>query len=1364
MIKIPRIKKDSRAKLGTPTSQAVPKKVVINQNVPTQITTTVPASAQIFQTGQTAQTVRPIVEGSAVGPSSRTDQNIIGGTANQTSQDSQPSKKNDKKYQDPQKTAPGIIPPANDLKPEGMQPGKLLEPEKPDYNSEEYKSSITLYRPEIIALTKFNPLYDESLNHTEYGKLFEALVETLRKSDVAARNLVNSSQQQQDSILKNNQKLNEELNVLNSKINELSSYIQTFVSLQDSIDLSKFSFSPQEFLSYEFQNPQSFSTYDSLNSYVSRLEKNLTLNKALHYSLSYKNKNQDKEGNYFNSPPTRSWIVSLEEMKQMIHSHSRKKMNVKTNDGISLAFLSLPDLISNDRITAQKIIDLGNEIIGETEDILEGSNRFLSIQEHISRFNRQVDGVSILLYVMLKEIRQRACLQMSNQNITLQSRNEKINSLILSYYPVNGNVYKRSNENVFSGTKLYDIGVFGEFGDRSRLVFPLEKQKPPGITNGNDYFFKDFGSESFFTQILSQEGSSDKIRIDDFTSTLNEVDKLFSDYLLNSGILPIDDSKVSNVRFSTDPVRFLQDVCSKLLDTKGRFLLTKNLAGTTSLSGYAGAGNYDLDALMLFGLASGNSISKSKMGSKDLPIKNESTKAGTYRLQVEPRTPEKNISILKNALYSYVLKRLSGETQIDEATKSIAYRIYYVLTNIADVVGAGLITNDDYKDLTVNEGFGEQFQEGEQQSVLVSSDPDNGFSAEERAIVGPTTTGNPFPRNASPSDEFIKWGMWSIQTQPEGSDPSSNAEPFAIQDIITTLQSSKFIDEVVELMRPVSESDISQDFSLVYFDVICNLIGGLAPIKNIRVYIDDYMMVDEGGVAGSTFGTDNEIRSALVFFTHFHRSESVAAEAAATYKQEIINNLIEETNSLISLSFSTLNVVTRFLNNFKEINNKLYSFKSEIAEYFAAYLNNDPKKFALMFNEQQLSLIVNLFQDFYNSYNFFLEQNENETPTDQLFSKQLDSLSYSTKIVKATRQFFKDSDYNMSKGYNKQILTVGIPQGLLKDLFNKSIAKSINSDEKDISKSNDIFKILVYKIDLLNDNIVYLPQEFLFETSRFVVKDYSKIEDTDLIVSNVSDFENSLFKVFSTRNFEIFSKKSNSLFQEFKAKSSPKEAFASADYTKFLDDEQMSSILKNHIVSFILENYLQIVSGIKFSESSFILSDPNDVELLYKDFIDIPVDSQGNFISLGSGRGSRQDRAGGPNSPERIAKKLSLTADVLLKNLLHPKSFDRVFNIIFDPDSFIVDESKTSVDTLVKMREIGRIRQITYKGKIYHVDNDRSFKDPTLNSYFVNIETLNSTKPIIPSNSSNPMTQSGGTNQNILDTALKVKVFDVWKN
>ncbi len=224
-----------------------------------------------------------------------------------------------------------------------------------------------------------------------------------------------------------------------------------------------------------------------------------------------------------------------------------------------------------------------------------------------------------------------------------------------------------------------------------------------------------------------------------------------------------------------------------------------------------------------------------------------------------------------------------------------------------------------------------------------------------------------------------------------------------------------------------------------------------------------------------------------------------------------------------------------------------------------------------------------------------------------------------------------------------------------------------------------------------------------------------------------------MYKIFSTRIFEIYGEKSNNLFYEAKPKSSINEVFSSADYSKFLKKEEMYSILRNHITSFMLENYLQIISGMKFNESSFILSEVADIELIYTDLVGSPVGKKEKNIS--------------------VQNKLLAPPSASLKKLLHPKVFDRVFNIIFDPDSFIVDENKTYVSTIKKMEQKGILKKVNYQGKSYYMDNDRSFKDPALNSYFVNIETFNSPSVIVSSNSANPKLNVGGVKGDKLGSA-----------
>ncbi len=1189
---------------------------------------------------------------------------------------------------------------------DGSGGGLFLDPAK-DPNSPLYQSGITYYRPEIISLTKFSPLYDENKSLTKSGMMFEALIESLRKNEVNSRNILNSSQEQKEIVLKSNDNLKKELIDLNNKLDQLGSFIKFFSSLKGSIDINNFKLDAQSILSSDFSN-STFTTYDSLINYSTAIEKNLSIKKVLHNCLRYKDRDKDLLDNFFDHDATRCWVIALAEMKTMIQSHSRNNMKIKIEEQEkSKSGDSYPYILVSDRITTPELVNIG---FGRLDRDAGGANRFLKIDTDFSSyFKDELSLMSVLLYSTFKEVRQRACLNLQEKDSTITRRNTKLDSMILGGYEKTS-VYTRIDN--FSAGKLYDVGIHGDISNRQKPIFVFEKTLPSYATSNsfvaNDYFFKDFGSESFFAEVLSSEGQNDFSKVEDYVSSLNIACNSFKDFISNSGVLPVDDSKVT-FPFSLDPVTFFRDLCSKFVDHNNNFTITKDYI---KKAGYIASADSNIDALMFFGIAHPTSRMIVDRSSKDIDLKG--LYKDRYRTDRVRRTPEENSSNMKNALYSYILARINEEeisTGLDSDSSMPIREIYGVLTNIADVVGGGLRTNDDMNNSPLDENVKDYFKgtnkyldSGETASVILAHDPAGDYSTDESQInfLGPTTTGNPQPVAIGESDveDAIKYGIFSIQSAVNDG-PWADHEPKAHADIKLTLENSSLVDTVIEIMRPIVQSRESEEFSLIVFDVICRMISRLSPLKKIRVYIDDIVNDEASSTidnAGTSTDADTEIKSGLVFFTHLYTlNDFITKTEPLLNRIKIIENMVSETSFLISLMLCTYNVSKSLLNIFTSVKNKLTTFKSDIAQYIISYLDGDTKKFGLLFNEQQLSLTLSSFKDVYDSFNTFTSTNSNpnESPTDQLFNSYLDGLCYSPKVVSVLRSFFKDEEFTFVKGYNKQILTVGLPLGLLEELNNKFKTKANSLGKLSQQKSNDIFKILIYKIDLLNDDIVYVPKEFLFETSRFPVRTYSKISDVSSLELN-SNFQTTLFKIFPTRDFEIYSEKSgNKIFIEVKPTSDINEAFSSADYSQFLTKNQKENILQNHITSFILENYLQIISGIQFNESPFILSSIEQVEQLYKDLYTTPVQNQ--------------------NIPTALKN-----PSLFLKKILYPKKFDRVFNIPLDPE-FIVDVQKSNNKKIQKMLSSGKLKRLN---SLQIIDQDKSFIDPALNAYFVNIETL----------------------------------------
>jgi hypothetical protein len=171
---------------------------------------------------------------------------------------------------------------------------------------------------------------------------------------------------------------------------------------------------------------------------------------------------------------------------------------------------------------------------------------------------------------------------------------------------------------------------------------------------------------------------------------------------------------------------------------------------------------------------------------------------------------------------------------------------------------------------------------------------------------------------------------------------------------------------------------------------------------------------------------------------------------------------------------------------------------------------------------------------------------------------------------------FKDNqEFTMKKGYNKKILSIGVPQGLFDRLLKTSSRNAKNS------KHDDIFKINVYKTDLLNSNIIYRPKVFLFEASRFPSRIYGNIKKT-----RNSDYKE-IFKAIPTRNYSLFTN-SNSIDTGNPIYWDDMSNAFGEDYS-FLTNDEKNEIIENHVLSFLFENYLKITTGMIFSDINFNL-------------------------------------------------------------------------------------------------------------------------------------------------------------------------------
>jgi hypothetical protein len=404
-------------------------------------------------------------------------------------------------------------------------------------------------------------------------------------------------------------------------------------------------------------------------------------------------------------------------------------------------------------------------------------------------------------------------------------------------------------------------------------------------------------------------------------------------------------------------------------------------------------------------------------------------------------------------------------------------------------------------------------------------------------------------------------------------------------------------------------------------------------------------------------------------------------------KNGILGKIFIETSLL---NFSTITILNTIKTLKSQIESSLNTAKKLTAQSLRLLSNymDDPSNLEFLLVEPQLTLLLSNLEDVYQSFRNFsdsVDQSPNDSKVS--FTNYQETLSHSKKIVDILKSLFQNAEFKEKKGYNKKIMTVGLPQGLIKNHIARSTANSKNN------KHDDIIKISVYKIDLINNDIVYKPKSFLFEASRYPVRVPS------LILSNTLDFSQ-----IPTRNYSFFpdvDRQGESFYYDNNL----------GEEYSFLSTTEKNEIIQNHSMSFLLENYLKIVSGLVLSENTFNLSSSETKALL--DQLEKKSSQVEGSISFSPG----------PDTVVRLTEKLFPTSIELVKQLVQPKKFDRIFNIIFDPE-FIVDTEKTSpqkLDEFINSRKVIGINQ--NDASLGIKDVDKTSEDATLEAYFAVIET-----------------------------------------
>lgn len=387
---------------------------------------------------------------------------------------------------------------------------------------------------------------------------------------------------------------------------------------------------------------------------------------------------------------------------------------------------------------------------------------------------------------------------------------------------------------------------------------------------------------------------------------------------------------------------------------------------------------------------------------------------------------------------------------------------------------------------------------------------------------------------------------------------------------------------------------------------------------------------------------------------------------------DLVNRSKKEQALIQQITWCVLNSLGKLNDAIVGVVNNLNSSYSVARLRAISDVIDDDEELRQLMSEQQIMMLgSNVFDisaRFFSNTNTINRSFDGDVDNDGDFDSDdtisiIDDSPVGPALRDAFYGFFNLAEMCGEKAANKKIITVGLPLG-----FSRRLEQKVKlAEQKKTSftpKQNDIIEILVYKLDLLNQDIIFKPQKFLFELTRFPVRNESYILD----VKDNPTFEDLAASV-PTRDFEESFEEGNNSVAYFKTDSGDNTRIAmDADSYDFMEEDEKSDVIQNHITSYMCELYLKLLTGISTAEYTFDidLEDEKDIRPVEEDFIKVitthkmsEIASFTSFKNKGLSRPRRRlqtpkksNKLSRPKKASKVTSKSVLFSSALTKTAL----------------------------------------------------------------------------------------------------------------
>lgn len=350
--------------------------------------------------------------------------------------------------------------------------------------------------------------------------------------------------------------------------------------------------------------------------------------------------------------------------------------------------------------------------------------------------------------------------------------------------------------------------------------------------------------------------------------------------------------------------------------------------------------------------------------------------------------------------------------------------------------------------------------------------------------------------------------------------------------------------------------------------------------------------------------------------------------------------------------------------------------------------------------------------------------------------KMFDDSFITSPTVNMLKSVLSNNVFNTQRGSNIRLISVGLPHAFSTKLRNNFKISTFAEQVVNKPKQSDVVVFDIYKMDVRYPDLVFKPISKVFELSRFAVRNEAMFKQVQTGVEL-----NTALDAVPTKDYSSIA---NPVITY-----GVQQVINDISYD-FMTKQDCSNMVRNHVMSYVIELYFRLMTGIPLSERELYISDPDDTDVptpfitraminhAVEKVFEVPFDSENykmdlskytsqldvdvvNFSKLSPNTGDTTSRSftrtgGGKKKTKVVGRKfysdvlgragaaadagkkhtVYSDAEQTAKLFLSPKLFERIFWLAIDPDDYEIDYEETFMSpvgksTFSKLQQAGEI-------------------------------------------------------------------------